>query len=246
MKNLFVAFSVAALLPMAGFANDNTLKYSYAKDMYGDLNVGYSARPVAKEGIFYLGGRAELSFMNWENDYTQYAPGGVVDRGYDKFDFKPMLGLDLFVGYKFSQQLRADIEFGYMGQYKESETEYNDGYLPHKDTFSFDAYFVTANAYYAIKYGWYVGVGAGAAISHVALDDSWFGRKSKTSVSPAGAFMLGWVNELNANTDLDIRYRFAMFDGGNVTVDTGAGSYVKTEMGYVMDNSLSVGVRCYF
>lgn len=243
MKKLLFVASVAAMLPVAGFS-ENGLKYSYAKDMYGDLNVGYSAKPVvSREEIFYLGGRAELSFASWENEYKDQ---NNLDLGNDKFDFKPMLGLDLFVGYKFNQNFRADIEFGYLGQYKESETEYPVGYLPHKDTFSFDLYYMTANAYYDIKYGWYVGAGAGAAISHVAMDDSWFGRKSKTSVSPVGAFMLGWVNELGQNTDLDIRYRFSMFDGGKVTVDTGGGTAVKTEMGYVMDNSLSVGVRCYF
>ena len=65
MKKLLFVASVAAMLPVAGFS-ENGLKYSYAKDMYGDLNVGYSAKPVvSREEIFYLGGRAELSFASF-------------------------------------------------------------------------------------------------------------------------------------------------------------------------------------
>lgn len=242
MKNLFIVFTVVVLSPKLVFS-DEALNYSYAKNMYGDLNIGYATCSVSEKGFFYLGGRAELSFMNWENEYRD---GTNKYLGHDKFDFKPMLGLDLFTGYKFTRDFRADIEFGYMGEYSESEFGVDmDGY-PYHEEFRFNTYFLTANAYYNIRYGLYAGAGFGTAISRMAIKNSVFGRKSKTSLSPLGAFMLGWVKELAKNTDLDIRYRLSVFDGGSMVVNASDGNAIKIQMGYVMDNSISAGVRCYF
>lgn len=251
MKNLFAVASVAILLPVIGFASDSEA-YVYNKDMYGEFNVTVESETgdtnekvnsSTDDGHFYLGGRAELSFLNWKNEYKDETGAKL---GHDDFDFKPVIGLNLFAGYRFNKDFRADLEIGYIGAYSESETEYPAGFPPHRDTFELKSYYATANAYYNLTKSWYVGAGAGVAMPNVSVDDSWFGKKSKSSVTPMGALMLGWVYQLDEDTDLDLRYRFSMFDGGNVTISTGATTSIKTDIGYVMDNSVSVGIRSYF
>lgn len=240
MKHLFVIASVLAMLPVAGFSE----QYSYAKDMYGDLNVGYGAKPTPYKDLFYLGGRGELSFLTWKNKYDSPTLSGS-----DSFSFKPLLGLDVFVGYRFEEKWRVDAEFGYITEFSESETGYYA--IPsipgehdiQRDTFSLQTYNLTANVYYDFTHNLYVGAGVGVAISEISLEDSTFGKVSSTNASPMGALMIGWVNKLDTNTDFDIRYRLSVSGGGDVKIKEIG---FKTDVDYIIDNSISAGIRCYF
>lgn len=264
MKNLFAVASFAVLLPAIGFASDSEA-YVYNKDMYGEFNVTTESDNAGNnniinkikndnindkvnrsmdDGHYYLGGRAELSFLNWKNEYKDSMVPG--NSGSDRFSFKPMLGLNVFAGYRFNPDFRADLELGYIGSYSESETEYfydsvNNFWLPETTKFKLKTYYMTANAYYNLIDGWYVGAGAGVALPKVSIEHTWFGNKDKTSVTPMIALMLGWVYQIDEDTDLDLRYRFSMFDGGDIKVNT-----LKTDLGWIMDNSVSAGVRVYF
>lgn len=240
MKKIALFISTILLLPTFGYA-EKAPRYSYAKDMYGDLNVGYSARPVVDQRKYYVGGRADVSFLNWTNGYDFVDETGRPQHETDSFSFEPVVGLDLFIGYKFSDLIRADVELGYIGEYKKSETEYNDGYIPEKTTFDFETYYATINGYYNFKYGLYVGAGFGVAMTNLALDHTWYDEQTKKHVSPMAAVMFGWTYTLDEDTDFDLRYRLSVFNGGNVTMGG-----VKIDMGYVMNNSLSAGIRCYF
>ena len=61
-----------------------------------------------------------------------------------------------------------------------------------------------------------------------------------------GAIMLGWSHKIEDRTNFDIRYRLAVFDAGTSVWNTDGGGWVKTDSGFVKDNSLSVGIRYSF
>lgn len=240
MKRLLALFCVMTCLPVVAFAKDSD-EHFYVKNIYGDVNMGYVVKANRSAEHAYMGIRADLSLLNWKNDYKDQ---DGVKKGSDSFDFKPLLGMDLFAGYRFNENVRADLELGYIGNYSETETEYY--YTPEKTYFDLETYYLIANGYYDFKYGLYAGAGIGAALMNVSIDHSAFDKATDTHVSPMWAAMFGWTYGLDDKIDLDVRYRFAMFHGGDVSVNTGGGSYIKTEIGYVIDNSLSVGVRYNF
>lgn len=242
MKNLFAIASVFALLPSLGFAanDDNMRRYSYARDMYGDLNVGYGASMVSDEARYYIGGRGELSLLNWDNDYKLPAP---MMSGSDSYSFEPVLGLDFFIGYRFSDLIRTDVELGYIGKFKDTETEYYAGYVPEKTTFTMEMYYLTANVYLSLKYGLYVGAGLGGALTNLSMEHTWYERATEKHFSLMTAGMFGWTYTLDEKTEFDLRYRLSTFDGGDIFYPR---NNVKTDVGYIMDNSFSAGIRCYF
>ena len=102
------------------------------------------------------------------------------------------------------------------------------------------------NGYYDFCNGIYLGAGVGAALLDVSLDHTMFEKVSKASVSPMGALMVGWVHKLDSKIVLDLRYRLAMFNGGDIKMDTGGGNSVSADMGFMLDNTLSLGIRYSF
>lgn len=182
---------------------------------------------------WYMGLNGDLSFLTWKNKYSG------AESGSEKFTFKPVLGADLVVGYRFNKDWRVDGEFGYIGKFSETETEQ---YLsPEKTEFSLETYYIDANAYYDLKYGLYVGAGVGLAIVDLTADHTYFSEVSKTNLSPMGAAMFGWAYALDEKVDFDVRYRLAIFDGGDLNIGG-----VNVDAGLVMNNSLSVGVKYHF
>jgi len=244
MKKFSLILLSVMLLPMATMAKDAD-GYSYSKDMYGELNIGYKIKQNDDTGRYYMGIHGGLSFMNWKNKYTGENDVGTI-RGSDDFSFKSTLGLDIFVGYMISPTMRADLEIGYLGKFSETEVEYNENYIPEKTKFDFETYYLLANWYYNFKYGLYAGAGLGGALLNVSMDHTHVQKQSETSISPMAALTGGWLYQLDDKIDFDVRYRLAFFDGGNVTLDMTNGYEVKTEMGWVMDNSLSAGIRYKF
>ena len=188
----------------------------------------------ANTGSGYMGLRADLSFLSWENKYRNQ-----TDSGSDKFKFKPVFGLDLSVGYKVNDNWRIDGEFGYVGKYSETATDYFP--LAEKTEFSLETYYIDANAYYNIAYGFYVGFGGGLAITHVFADHSDVPSVSASNFSPMGAAMLGWTRMLDEKIALDIRYRFAAYDGGKFTIGE-----ADVDTGTVMNHTASIGLRYHF
>jgi len=187
-----------------------------------------------RDGRFYMGLNGDLSFLSWKNKYSG------DDFGSDRFNLKSMLGADVVVGYNFNKNWRVDTEFGYVGKYTEKETESTDSGIV-KSEFSLQTYYADLNAYCDIAYGLYAGVGGGLAIVKLSADDTRVSSASTTNLSPMGALMFGWAYALDEKIDFDIRYRFAVFNGGDLNIGG-----VNIDSGIVMNNSLSVGVKYYF
>lgn len=208
--------------------------YSIIKKYDGETSINYDK--VVQPKQWYLNVHADLSFLSWKNKY-KYG----LDTSTDKFNFKPVYGLDLAVGCKFSKSGRADIELGYIGNYSEQETEYYTDYLTEKTDFNLSATALTVNGYYDFESGIYMGVGVGVALVRASINHSELSKVSKTNVSPTGAVVLGWAMPLNDKLSLDMRYRLSAFSG-----DKFYDLDVQTKIGLIMDNSVSVGLRYAF
>ena len=210
------------------------------------LNIGYKTKTTNKDvNRYYMGIHGDLSFLNWENKYTGENSEGLI-HGSDDFSFKSVLGLDLFVGYMIAPTMRIDLELGYIGKFSETEVEYNESYIPEKTKFDFETYYLLANYYYNFKYGLYVGGGLGGAVLNVSMDHSAVQKQTETTISPMGALTFGWLYKLDDKVDFDLRYRLSMFDGGRVTLDMTNGYEVKTDMSWIINNTLSAGIRYKF
>ncbi len=239
MKKI-VSLAVLAALTTPAVAAPSYL----SRTQDGGYNVTYNYNDKEKTG-WYIGGRAELSFLNWENEYSTNYGGSVNEYSSDKYSFESVFGGSFFAGYTFDYFWRAEVEAGLIGQFEDE-----DGGVEFKLTVPY----VLANGYYDFTNGLYVGAGLGIALPKTELNAVNFvsGDGSERAVSPMGAIMLGWTYDLDYNLTLDLRYRLAAFGGTEHTRDFrefGIGDpefEFTNEIGLVLDNSISLGIRYEF
>lgn len=253
MKKITSAFLILGLM---GGAASAAPSYIQRDGRYG-YNVTYDYTDKAKSG-WYLTGRAELAFWNWKNKYSldNATVDDItnIDLGSDKYSFEPVFGGSVSFGKKIRHLWRLEGEAGYLGYFEDKDNGVD---------FSMSAPYALINGYYDFSNGLYVGLGAGAAMVIKTLDEQDFisGDRRDISVSPMGAVMLGWTHKLDDNFVIDLRYRLAGFDGGDQsrrrpvwsTVPDADGYYpeigtvdLKVDAGFVLDNSISIGLRYEF
>lgn len=223
-------------------------RYEYDDREYDDREYNRGPR---YRGNWYIGGRLGLHLASWKNKYhgtpANYAFND--DEDHDKYVFEPIFGANLFAGYRFTPHWRIDGEFGYMTQFSDSDNGF---------TFKLQTPYTTANAYYDFDNGIYLGAGLGLAFPRGTLDFANFeaGNASKTRVSPMGALMAGYSYYMTDSLALDFRYRLAGFTGPKWTRNVISGTVVddngvelktlETKVGFIIDNSLSIGLRYEF
>lgn len=237
MKKFYpILFSILAL---PAYAAPSHIQY----DGWNGYNVTYNYTDKPKSG-WYVGGRAELSFLNFKNKYSSDAPDAGINGGSsDKYSFEPVFGGSLSFGHRFNYFWRGEIEGGVIGYFKDADSVAE---------YTMTTPYLMLNGYYDFLNGLYVGAGVGIATPRTTLDINNFeGDRSKYSFSPIGAIMLGWSHELDDNIVLDIRYRFAGFGGMKLDRDivaiNGSARYdFQVKTGFVMDNSISIGLRYEF
>ena len=212
---------------------------------------GSCAEPKADksqaEMSWYVGGRLGLSLLSWDNEYST-KPDIGVDDGKESFA-EAVFGGGVFLGRTIGDFWRGEFEAGLIGSFEDNDQGYN---------FELTVPYLIANVYRDFANGLYIGAGVGAALPKTVLDTMMFvgGERSKYSLSLMGALMAGWTYKLEHNLVLDFRYRLAMFDGteqervfaqgtyiGGVDV---SGTHFKNEIGLILDNSVSVGLRYEF
>ena len=207
------------------------------------VDIKTEEKPVVKKakksekGKWYIGVHADLSFLNWKNEYEENG----LDVGSDSFKFKSAFGAGISFGYDFGNSWRSDIELGYLGKYSESETENISGYLTEKTDFSLSTSYGLVNGYYDLYRGMYVGVGTGVAVVKVSVESTIAGSTSKQIYSPMGDVALGYRYKFNNNTSLDMRYRFMVYSGPKMKIFD-----VDTEIGLITDNMISLGINYMF
>lgn len=204
----------------------------------GGYDVTYNYTDKAKTG-WYVGGRVALSLLDWENEYSSNDPGVNEAYNKDEYSFESVFGGSVFAGRTFNYFWRAEVEAGLVGQFEDKD----DG-----AEFKLTVPYVLANGYYDFSNGLYVGAGLGIAMPKTELDMAAFesGDRSKTTVSPMGALMFGYTHKLDYNLVLDLRYRLAAFGGTDHERTLDNGFKFKNEIGLILDNSVSLGIRYEF
>lgn len=192
---------------------------------------------------WYMGGRLALSFLNFTND-TTVSVAGVQESVADDYSFETLFGGSVFAGTDFQlydEWFRGEVEAGLIGRFDDAtagtELQLTVPYL-------------MANGYYDFNNGLYVGAGLGIALPKIELDGPDFvdGDPKKTGVSPIFGAMFGWSYDLDARLTLDLRYRLAGFFGPEINRSADGVNYleIQTDIGFVLENSLSMGLRYRF
>ena len=208
------------------------------------------ARRSTYDGNWYVGGRVALHLASWKNKYSGTPDNYKFDANedHDDYIFEPVFGGNIFAGYRFTPNWRGDIEFGYMTQFSDSDNGF---------TFKLQTPYITANAYYDFESGIYLGAGVGMAFPRATMDWEYFEKDSasETKLSFMGALMAGYSYNLSNSVALDFRYRLAGFTGPKWTRNVVPGikdannvelKSLETKVGFIIDNSLSLGLRYEF
>ena len=242
--------SIVALLAIStpAFAATKAARPSYlTRNGNGSYDVTYSYTDKAKSG-WYGVLRADMNLLNWENKYSTDIPG-LKDVGSDKYSFQPVFGVDVAFGKKINYFWRAEVEAGYITKYSDKDEGYE---------VSLSTPYVMANGYYDFTNGLYLGAGLGVAMPRTELIDDAFksGNNPKTSFSPMAGLMAGFTHTLDDNLVLDLRYRIAGFMGheqerewvAGAMIDTlpVGGYHLKNKIDFILDNSISLGIRYEF
>lgn len=229
--------SFAALVALGVTAADAAPSY-LARNANGGYNVTYDYTDKAKNG-WYVGGRLDLNLLNWENEYSSNDPDISGDFDSDKYSAEPVFGGSVYVGHIFNYFWRGEIEAGLLGRFDDKD----DGF-----EFQMTVPYVMANGYYDFANGFYLGAGLGVAVPKTELDGEAFesGDRTKYGVSPMVGLMAGYTHELDYNLVLDLRYRLAGFWGAEHERTLDNGYDFKNEIGMVLDNSFSIGLRYEF
>lgn len=229
--------SLAVLVALTATAA-NAAPSHITRNVKGGYDVTYDYKDKAKTG-WYVGARASLSLMNWENEYSSNDPLADNAHNNDEYSFESVYGGNFFVGHTFEYFWRAELEAGLIGQFEDKD----DGF-----EFKMTVPYLMANGYYDFANGLYVGAGLGVAMPKTELDGAAFvsGGRSERTVSPMGALMVGWTKSLDYNLTLDLRYRLAAFGGTEHERTLDNGYDFKNEIGLILDNSISLGIRYEF
>lgn len=207
----------------------------------------FRARPSYNE--WYIGARVGAHMMSWKNKYSAYPDSAIADMGsnHDKYTFETVFGGGVFAGYHFTPNWRGDLEFAYLTEFSDSD---------HGITFKMSTPYLTGNVYYEFDSGFYLGGGVGLAFTKAEMDWQYFVGQSASDdkLSFTGALMAGYAHHLSDSLVLDLRYRLGGFWGPDFTGivsqefrdDGSTLETLKTEVGFVIDNSFSIGLRYEF
>lgn len=228
--------------------NSRTMAYQQSRgNGNGSVSGAYSYN---KGGSGYVGMNLDINLLNWTNKYKALPVAYNDAFDHDDYRFKPLIGGHFVAGYRFSPGWRADAEFGFTSEFEDSDNGI---------TFKMSVPYVTANIYHDFVNGLYLGIGGGAAFPTISMEWERFtaNNSSKTGASPMGAAMLGYAYYLSESLIFDVRYRFAGFTGTKIkrgvtghTIEVNGAEInldsVETKVGFIMDNSISIGLKYEF
>ncbi len=224
---------------------------------YSGSNYSANKQYVEKEDFsssFYASFRAAINLLSFENTYTS---DNIELAGGDKYSAAAIFGASASFGKRFSESFRGELEVGYPGSFSDADN---------LAEVVMSAPYATGNLILDLageSNGIYIGIGGGAALVSSELNGVVFdgitnpgaesGRKV-TSMSPVIAGMIGYSAGLDERLGLDIRYRISGYQGnshsriwqGEDSLGNLENYVFETEMGWVMSNEISVGLRYHF
>ncbi|MBQ6027372.1 MAG: outer membrane beta-barrel protein [Alphaproteobacteria bacterium] len=229
--------------------NTRTMTYQQSRPV-GASSGTSGAYVYNKGGAGYVGMNLDINLLNWRNEYKALPVAYNEAFNHDDYRFKPLIGGHIVAGYRFNPGWRMDIEGGFTSEFEDSDNGLS---------FKLSVPYVTANLYHDFTNGLYIGGGAGVAFPTISMEWEHFtsNDSSKTGTSFMGAAMIGYTYYLSENLILDVRYRFAGFKGPQLTrgvtgwsIDVGDQEIplesVETSVGFIMDNSISIGLKYEF
>ncbi|MBP5707489.1 MAG: porin family protein [Alphaproteobacteria bacterium] len=238
--------SIIALLTIAtpAFAATKAARPSHlTRNSNGSYDVTYSYQDKAKSG-WYGSVRAELNFLSWKNEYSTTGSPADLGSDHDDYSFKPVFGANIAFGKHINYFWRGEIEAGYITKFTDKDSGAE---------FSLSLPYIMANGYYDFNNGLYLGAGLGVALPTTALDATFFtdsGNREHIGVSPMLGLMAGYSHKLDDNLVLDLRYRLAGAYGSQQErkyIDSSSVKQTfKNEIGLILDNSISIGIRYEF
>lgn len=240
---------LVSLAVLVGLATTSAIAApSYlTRDANGGYLVTYNYTDKAKSG-WYVGARADLNLLNWENKYSVDSDlTAAEEHNSDKYSFEPVFGGSIFGGTRFAYFWRAELEVGYLGYFEDKDGE---------SEFSMQIPYMMLNGYYDFTNGLYLGAGVGVAMPTTTVDlaptlatTDGKGRK-EYGFAPMAGIMLGYSYELDDNLVLDLRYRLAGMTGLDQKVDMFIEGenphWFQNDIDFILDNSISIGIRYEF
>lgn len=188
-------------------------------------------------GTWYGTVRGEMSLMNWSNDYSSDVAD--LDNKSDSFSFESVFGGSLAVGHIADANWRGELEAGVIGRFTDS------GYGA---DFKLTIPYASVNVIYDFANSVYVGGGLGIALPKAELSWDTF-ETHKREVSPMFSFMAGYSHKMSENVSLDFRYRLSFMFGPEFAakgISYLGDGWLKTDLGTIVSNSFSVGLRYEF
>lgn len=199
----------------------------------------------------YAGVRFGIHMPSWKNKYHAEPASAILDpdSDHDTYSFEPVFGGSMFAGRYFANDWRGDLEFGYINQFKDSDSGF---------TFKMSTPYLMVNAYHDFLGGLYLGGGVGFASTKATLDWRYFtsGSRSETRLSFMGGLSAGLTHVLSPYWTLDVRYRIAGYYGPTWTRMAKQPDYnnvsgsdlesLETRVGFILDNSITLGLRYEF
>ncbi len=197
-------------------------------------------------GVWYGTVRGEMSLMNWKNDYSSDVAD--LDNKSESFSFESVFGGSLAVGHIADANWRGELEAGLIGRFTDS------GYGA---DFKLTIPYVSVNVMYDFANNVYVGGGLGVALPKMDLGVSVYNKNlgdwiafdaQERKVTPKFDMMIGYSYGLTEQMNLDFRYKLSVMFGPDVT-ENGVYSnkyWLKTDLGTIVSNSFSIGLRYEF
>lgn len=211
--------------------------------------IGDDRRVYEQKTGWYATLRAEMNLLSWTNSYYSDDKYDIQNEySSDKYSLEKLLGYSLTVGKTFSYFWRAEVEAGYTGNFMDKD---------YGVEFNFSTPYLLFNALHDFNNDFYLGASLGVAFPTTSWDWDAFisGPRQKTSISPMGGLILGFSHRLDYRFILDLRYRLAGFYGTNHIRNFEADPdkngiyetyYFQSDIGLVLDNQFSVGLRYEF
>ncbi len=243
----------ADIKPVAEYQSDYVMVPEYTEPVRYEYAEPVRAEYFVKRD-WYIAAHANLSLLSFtseQNSFTYPLADSFID---DDYSFEPVFGFDVAVGHEFTDNISADLELGYMGQFIDSGDS---------SIFKLKTPYALINGYYTFDNNVYLGVGFGGTLLKSKLENDIFvndATKTKFSLMVAGN--VGYTYAINNSLALDLRYRLAYMDGigsgtafmigeaftdsmTGITVPVGKYDY-SYEIDHVIDNMFSVGLRYRF
>jgi opacity protein-like surface antigen len=200
---------------------------------------------------FYVGARGALNLSNFSGETSNETDPSMVTVSESR-SFEMKMGFDVSAGYRWAEDWRAEINYGYTGRYNFSTQDHS---------FELSTQYVMANVLHSFWRGQdanaFVGLGGGLAMVRTHLSGGFFqpiGHETQTTNTWAAQFILGIEQALSPGFYLGAQYRL-MYTGGvsrrlenTAAVGPGlaVGDILVEDISGILTNSFMLGIRLEF